>query len=127
MGNEHRDWHGSTRSDAAAADVSLAVVGTVTHVVVALACLVALVMHGSVCPSVSCLSWRAPRTGDTGLGGSGVGGQSRVWTHQLSVQPGPGAMCRAKDVAADVGNDANHDHVPVHVAHYSGRTRKETR
>lgn len=124
MGNEHRDGHGGIRSDTAADDV--AVVVTVTHVVVALACLVALVMHGPVCPSVWCLVWTAPGPGTPGLVEAGRG-QSRVWTHQLSVQPGPGAMCRAKDVAADVGNDANHDHVPVHVAHYSGRTRKEAR
>jgi hypothetical protein len=48
-------------------------------------------------------------------------------THQLSAQPGPGAMCRAKDVGADVGNNTNHDHIPVHWSHYPERTRKEAR
>jgi transcriptional regulator with XRE-family HTH domain len=43
---------------------------------------------------------------------------------QLSVQPGPGAICKAKDVGADVGNDANHDHVPVHGPHYPGRDQE---
>lgn len=126
MGNEHRDGLGGTRSDTAVDDVSLAVVGTVRHVVVALACLVTLVMHVPYARLCRVLRGRHPGPGTPGLVAAGSG-HSRVWTHQLSVQPGPGAMCRAKDVPADVGNDANHDHVPVHVADYSGRTRKEAR
>jgi len=36
-------------------------------------------------------------------------------------------MWRAKDVAVGVGNDANHDHVPVHVSHYPEQSREEAR
>jgi hypothetical protein len=36
-------------------------------------------------------------------------------------------MCRAKDVAVDVDNDGNHDHIPVHVAHYPEQGREEAR
>jgi hypothetical protein len=106
--------------------VTLAVVGTVAHIVAVRGYLSSVVVHVPA-PSMRHLAWTAPRTGDTGLGGSGVGGSPAWMTHQLSVQPGPGAMWRAKDVAVGVGNDANHDHVPVHVSHYPEQSREEAR
>jgi hypothetical protein len=86
---------------------------TVTMVMCAVGWLDALVFHVLSARLCGVLPWMAPRTADAGQvtagGGSPAGG-----THQLSGQPGPGAMCRAKGVAADVGNDANYDHVHVH-------------
>jgi hypothetical protein len=123
--DEHGERHGGSRPDTVAdALLLLAMVRTVWHVVGVLGCLVALVMHVPYARLCCVLRGRHPGPGTPGVVEAGSGAVPRR-THQLSVQSGPGAMCRAKDVAADVGNDANHDHVHVHVAHYPGRTRKE--
>jgi hypothetical protein len=127
VGNEDRIRHGSIRPDTAAdAVVPLALVVIGMNIVGALVCLVALVMHVPYARLCGGVAWTAPRTGDTGQVAAGSGAVPRG-THQLSVQPGPGAMCRAKDVAADVGNDAKRDHVHVHQPHYSEQIRKEAR
>jgi hypothetical protein len=72
------------------------------------------------------LPGRHPGPGTPGVAEAGSGA-SRVGHTSSACNPALGPWERAKGVAADVGNDANHDHVPVHVADYPGRTRKETR
>lgn len=54
----------------------------------ALTAMVALVMH-VLMPVCAAFPWTAPRTGDTAQVEAGGGPALR---HQLSVQPGPGAM-----------------------------------
>src|SRR5262245_36610175 len=109
VSNEQRVRHGSARPVAA-----IDVVGVLTR-------LVALVMHVPLCPSVRCLPWTAPKTGDT----EQVGAVPRG-THQLSAQPGTGAIAPVKSVGADVGGDAKRNHgyayQPTSLSGPGGRT-----
>jgi hypothetical protein len=92
IGKEPGGWHGSIQSGTAAAAVlRLALVVTVTHVVGALSCMVALVMHVPYARLCGVLRGRHPGPGTPGLVAAGSGVVPRA-THQLSVQPGPGAM-----------------------------------
>ena len=84
VGNEHRIPHGSIRPDTQADGVVLSALGvTVTHVLGALTCLVALVMHVR-CLSVRCSS--VDGTQDRGHGQVAAGrGQSRSEGHTSSA------------------------------------------
>lgn len=127
VGNEHRILHRSTRPDYAGdAVLLLALVLTVTHVVGTLTWLVALVMH---VPLPVCAVSRVDGTQDRG---------HRAWWERVGAVPHVGHPAqrstrpwghgsRAKGVAADVGNDANHDHVHVHEPYYPEQARKEAR
>lgn len=74
VGNEHRIWHGSTRTDTVAdAALRVSLVVTVTHVVGDLTCLVALLMHVPlpVC-AVSCVDGTQDRGHGQVAAGSGA-------------------------------------------------------
>jgi hypothetical protein len=94
----------------------VALVATMPVVVWVLPWVLALVMHVPCCLSLlPVVAWTAPRTGDTGRGGSGVGGTPAGETHQLSVQPGPGAMARSQD--GYPGGSYSIGEAPVGVTH----------